>query len=315
MLDSETIIIGGGPAGSSCAWELRKRNRECLILERQDLPKTKSCAGWITPKVLQDLEIEPVTYPHGLLELSSIRIVYGASRASAIFATSQFSIRREQFDTWLLERSKAKVYRHAARKIVLIDGYYVIDEKYRCKYLVGAGGTHCPVKTHFFSPDRGRRVLTQQIDCVLPRGKARGGTLFYPLGGFGGFGWHVPKIDGVSIGLGGADGRLEGGRWDAFTRLLLERGLIESKPAAPVSHHYYVGGRRKAVRSGNAFIAGDAAGLATVDLGEGIGPAVESGIRTARQIHGDGVYRVEHIPKYTFNRLVGRMVGGFKASA
>jgi len=38
------------------------------------------------------------------------------------------------------------------------------------------------------------------------------------------------------------------------------------------------------VRSGNAFITGDAAGLATRDLGEGIGPAIRSGIRAAEAI-------------------------------
>ncbi len=38
------------------------------------------------------------------------------------------------------------------------------------------------------------------------------------------------------------------------------------------------------VRRDNAFITGDAAGLATRDLGEGIGPAVRSGLRAAQAI-------------------------------
>jgi flavin-dependent dehydrogenase len=34
----------------------------------------------------------------------------------------------------------------------------------------------------------------------------------------------------------------------------------------------------------NAYIIGDAAGLATLDLGEGIGPAIESGISASNSI-------------------------------
>ena len=49
------------------------------------------------------------------------------------------------------------------------------------------------------------------------------------------------------------------------------------------------------VRRGNAFITGDAAGLATRDLGEGIGPAIRSGMRAAEAIIEGKPYRLDDV--------------------
>ena len=52
----ETIIVGGGPAGSSCAWKLKNTGSDVLILDKQTFPRLKLCAGWITAKVMEDLQ-------------------------------------------------------------------------------------------------------------------------------------------------------------------------------------------------------------------------------------------------------------------
>jgi flavin-dependent dehydrogenase len=45
---------------------------------------------------------------------------------------------------------------------------------------------------------------------------------------------------------------------------------------------------------------GDAAGLATLDMGEGIGPAVRSGFLAAQSIINGTDYSLESISKYSF---------------
>ena len=57
---------------------------------------------------------------------------------------------------------------------------------------------------------------------------------------------------------------------------------------------YYLRGR-DVVRHGNASLAGDAAGLATTDLAEGIGPAVQSGLAVADAIAGGREPSFAHI--------------------
>lgn len=316
MRDVETIVVGGGPAGSSCARELARNGRECLILERQRLPKFKLCAGWITPKVLRDLEIGADDYPHGIAELKAMRVCVGLTRWSFTIPTKQYSVRRIEFDNWLLRRCGAEVVRHSVRSIVRDGGRYVIDGAFRCEYLVGAGGTSCPVRRAFFEEDRGRLIVTQEIEYETTVRDALC-TLFYPFAGFAGYGWCVPKADGVNIGYGGVASQFRRNvksYWGTFVRALIERGLIGAEPPEPSSHPYRIGDRRKAVRCANAFIAGDAAGLATLDMGEGIGPAVESGLLAAREILGLDRYSIDRIAQYTLDGLAGKLVRGFIGS-
>jgi flavin-dependent dehydrogenase len=57
-----------------------------------------------------------------------------------------------------------------------------------------------------------------------------------------------------------------------------------SLPDDPPGYSYYVRGPLDSARIGNAFLIGDAAGLATRDLCEGIGPAIRSGQLAADSI-------------------------------
>src|SRR5208282_606276 len=258
-------------------------------------------------------EINIQSYPYGILELKEIRIYFGRTKWSILRPTTQYSIRRVQFDNWLLERCGAQVVHHAVRSIALEDGYYSIDGQFRCRYLVGAGGTNCPVKRAFFAPDRGQLIITQEIEYET-EAKSRTCTLFYPFGGFAGYGWYVPKADGINIGFGGAAsqyGQNIKSYWRDFVDTLLARGLIDAQPPEPSSHPYYVGDRSKEVRKGNTFIVGDAAGLATRDMGEGIGPAIESGLQAARQILGHGDYSIADIPQCTLEGLPGKVMAHF----
>ena len=49
--------------GSTAAWELAKRGRRVLLLDAATFPRVKLCAGWVTKKVMADLELEPGEYP------------------------------------------------------------------------------------------------------------------------------------------------------------------------------------------------------------------------------------------------------------
>jgi|GEM_PF-5046873 flavin-dependent dehydrogenase len=68
---AETIIVGGGPAGSSCAWQLNRQGREVLVLDKQAFPRLKLCAGWVPAKVIEKLGFSPQEYPHSIVKLST----------------------------------------------------------------------------------------------------------------------------------------------------------------------------------------------------------------------------------------------------
>ena len=52
----DVLIVGGGPAGSACARKLVQAGRKVAVLDREEFPRTKLCAGWVTPEAVADLE-------------------------------------------------------------------------------------------------------------------------------------------------------------------------------------------------------------------------------------------------------------------
>jgi flavin-dependent dehydrogenase len=95
------------------------------------------------------------------------------------------------------------------------------------------------------------------------------------------------------------------GHWASFTRML-GRKLAPGVSHEPQGYSYYLRGAVDAARVEDAFVTGDAAGLATRDMCEGIGPAVRSGMRAAQAILGQ--------TEYSLAGLTGASLGGGLAS-
>ena len=62
MRSCDVLIVGGGPGGSTCAWSLRGTGLATIVLDKSNFPRNKTCGGWITPGVLEKLEIDPAEY-------------------------------------------------------------------------------------------------------------------------------------------------------------------------------------------------------------------------------------------------------------
>jgi flavin-dependent dehydrogenase len=307
MIKTDVLIIGGGPAGAACAWYLRRHNVDCLVLDRQPFPRVKLCAGWIPPDVLTDLDIRPGEYPHSFTTFAALSI---AIRGIGFpFPTRQHAIRRIEFDHWLLQRSGAPVFIHHARTIERANGGYVVDGEYSGAYLVGAGGTHCPVYRTFFRDVHPRAqdtlIVTQEEEFPYTYTDPHC-YLWFVENKLPGYAWYVPKAGGyVNVGVGGkaeilkANGDTIMRHWDALVEKLERRGLVRNYTFTPKGHSYYLRQSSGKVRVDNAFIVGDAVGLATLDMGEGIGPAVKSGLLAAEAIVHGTDYTVDTIRRYS----------------
>jgi flavin-dependent dehydrogenase len=309
MKSTDVIIVGGGPAGSSCAWQLMRQGVDCLVLDKETFPRTKLCAGWITPEVLDDLQLDISSYPHRFLSFEKLHFHFPLIGLSP--PTVQHSIRRYEFDAWLLQRSAAPVDTHKVRKIRQQNDEYIIDELYRCRYLVGAGGTGCPVYRELFrelSPRASKKQIVA-LEEEFPYDYRNGNChLWFFDKDLPGYSWYVPKADGyVNIGIGAMADKLkaQGGdiksHWDCLIRKLERKRLIRGYAFDPKGYSYYVRGKAEVFRSGNAFITGDAAGLATRDMAEGIGPAVKSGLMAADAIANGANYDIGSISSKSFD--------------
>ena len=146
----DVIIVGGGPSGSTCAATLVKAGVHTLLLDRGNFPRVKLCAGWISVPIWDVLELSPQQYTRGLWKWNRVHINFHGKKY--LVKSSGYFIRRYEFDDFLLKRSNVQtVEGYNVRQIEKDnEGYWVIDNQYRAKYLVGAGGTHCPVARALF---------------------------------------------------------------------------------------------------------------------------------------------------------------------
>jgi len=313
MQSCDVLIVGGGPAGSSAAWKLRAGGADVLVLDKERFPRLKLCAGWITPEVLEALELDIASYPHRFLTFDRLHLHMKGLHLR--LPCVQHSIRRVEFDSWLLERSGAPVVQHVVRDIRAERDGYVIDDAFRCRYLIGAGGTRCPVYRTLFRElnPRASELQTVTLEHELEYDwQDPDCHLWFFDNGLPGYAWYVPKQHGwLNVGIGGMAERLKRGsrdikdHWALFTGALGRR-LTAGAQYDPAGYSYYLRGRVDVVRRDNAFITGDAAGLATRDMAEGIGPAVRSGVRAAQSIlHGK---------PYSLEEVTGASLGGGWAS-
>lgn len=303
MLSVDTIVVGGGPAGSSCAWRLRRHGVECLVLDRAEFPRPKLCAGWVTPKVLRDLQLQPDEYPLSFLTFDALRLSFKG--LGVTFKTVQHSIRRVEFDAWLLQRSEAPVATHNVRQIRRDGNWYVLDDAYRCRRLVGAGGTRCPVHRAFFRDVAPRdealqaAVLEEEFAYDWNDGTCR---LWFFERGLPGYSWYVPKAGGhLNVGIGAMALKLKSRKdtirphWHRLTEKLATKDLVRGRTWDPDGYTYYLRPRQDVVRRDEAFLVGDSAGLSTRDLCEGIGPAVRSGLLAADAIASGSTYSLAKV--------------------
>jgi flavin-dependent dehydrogenase len=258
--------------------------------------------------VVADLEMDVAAYPHRFLTFETTRVhLYGLSFE---MRSPQHSIRRYEFDDWLLRRAGVPVVKHEVKRVEQRSDGFLIDDRYECRYLVGAGGTRCPVYRHLFREANPRATLLQAValEQELPYRWSDGDChLWFFEKGLPGYSWYVPKQDGyLNLGVGAMAERLKRRgehirrHWENLVGGLRRRRLIDDRlRLEPQGYSYYLRAGVDIGRRGNAFVIGDAAGLATRDLAEGIGPAVRSGIQAARAIAEGAEYGLASVPAYS----------------
>jgi flavin-dependent dehydrogenase len=314
MRNYDALIVGGGPAGSACARKLVQAGGRVAVLDREAFPRTKLCAGWVTPQAVAELELDVDAYPHRFSTFDTI--IAHIKGFNFKLDTPQHSIRRFEFDDFLLTRCGAEVHRHNVKNIERANGDYVIDREFRAPYLVGAGGTRCPVYREIFRDvnPRARELQAATYEHEFPYDwRDPHCHLWFFDNGLPGYAWYVPKAHAyLNCGIGAMAEKLKArgddikAHWRHFTGILDARKLVTDFDYAPKGYCYYLRGNVDVVRVDNAFITGDAAGLATRDLCEGIGPAISSGHLAAESILGASEYSLSAISAHSSEHAIVR---------
>lgn len=297
----DALVVGAGPAGSTCAARLHAAGLDVLVLEREPLPRDKPCAGWITPDVLDLVGLSAGDYRFGatLQPFLGFRVgVVGGPDGLVHEARSvSYGIRRCEFDYRLLLRSAAHFLAgEPVARLRRERGLWIVNESYAAPILVGAGGHFCPVARLAGASLHEGCVAAEEVEFRLDA-RQRAGCRIEPevpeisfSPDLKGYGWCVRKGDYLNVGFGrrdlvGLPAHLRG-----FVEWQVKRGRISGDMPRRWCGHAYRLRTSPAPRlvDDGVVLVGDAAGVAFSESGEGIRPGIESGVLAAQAIVAAG---------------------------
>ena len=288
MKQYDVIIVGAGPGGLRCAEILGDSNNKVLLLEKKSETGQKICAGGITRKSLETMDIPKSLFE---TEISSARIVSSRSEFTSRYVKEPFAfmISRKAFGQWQQEKLKGTQVEVINSALVTnIEKEYVEinrKTKFGYQYLVGADGAASKVRRYLQLPVK-KRLITLQYLIPIKEESLRFEIHMNNRYFRSGYGWIFPHQNHLAVGCLAdprhvSPGELKAGfhKWLAYHNFDISHAVYQS---FPINYDY------RGYHFGNVFLVGEAAGLAAGLTGEGIYAALVSGEETARMILNPG---------------------------
>jgi geranylgeranyl reductase family protein len=176
----DVAIVGGGPAGSSCAASCAVAGLRTLVLDREKFPREKVCGDCLNPScwpVLERLEVAQRVrdLPHS--RLRSVEFIAIDGREVIVDLPSgadcEISVKRSFFDDLLLRRARevgADVHEQITVSGLSKNGHWNVEtasgEFSQARILVGADGRNSTVArlcNLLPSPERERVALQAHV--------------------------------------------------------------------------------------------------------------------------------------------------------
>jgi len=289
----DVIVLGAGPAGSSCARRAAELGARVLVLEKSDFPRSKPCGAGLTDKALSLMAGEEEAVEHRRFD--SAEIAFGRHLSLMIRSSDTLIVTttRRELDARLArsaETAGARIDFGRAATAMEEDGEGVWvtagTDSLSAPYVVVADGARgagrdmlglTPVRLGGGAyvrafPERGGRQdrLSQPV-------------LFDITAARRGYGWVLPKRDHLNVGVF-SQRPLDAGLVRELHDFLVHRGLDACRTEGPFAFPIPVGRPRDALGTSRVLFVGDAAGLANPVTGEGISSAILSGRLAAEAI-------------------------------
>jgi geranylgeranyl reductase family protein len=201
----EVAIVGGGPAGAFCAFELAKQGFSPVIFDHSH-PREKPCGGGISPSVIakfpfvEGLRGEGRTF--GSFDIVSC---IDTPQVTSCAFENGFAISRRVFDQAIMKMATDSGGRLIEEKIVSIirqDDMWVLHSNkstVKAKLLVGADGVFSIVRRQTVGAIS-REHLALTFGYYALGGESRATIKF--LAEIPGYIWAFPGKDAINVGIG-----------------------------------------------------------------------------------------------------------------
>jgi geranylgeranyl reductase family protein len=293
----DVIVVGSGPSGSTAALELARRGWRVLILERDRLPRVKTCAGGLPRKSIAALRVDTSDVYEA--NIRHALVTYRAQQPIALNFDRPLgsTVMRANFDYKLAQSAVtagAELFqRHRVRGVSQTAAEVHVEtesQTFRARYLVGADSVNSTVARALGMPRQRAAIAFEAELPVTAETLARyRDTLVFDFGGVPyGYAWIFAKSDHLSVGAAVFHDRGDKYIRQHVINYAVRAGLMA--PGQPLDcpckgHPIPLGDGARTLHIGRVLLAGDAAGLADPFLGEGIYYAIRSGQLAAQALH------------------------------
>src|SRR5437763_777495 len=183
----DVAIIGGGPAGSSCAAFCALADLHTLVLERERFPREKVCGDCLNPScwpVLDRLALAPRVLDLAHSKLTSVEFIAIDGHKVIVHLPTgdppeagEISVKRSLFDDLLLKRARelgAQVREEiTVTALAHEEGWKIataIGESFHARTLIGADGRNSTIaRLRNLLPRPARERVALQAHIPLPR--------------------------------------------------------------------------------------------------------------------------------------------------
>lgn len=301
----DLTVVGGGPAGATCARHAAKAGLDVVLLEKAHHPREKPCGGAVGPQSIRSLDFDISS----VIERSFDAAVVHTPSGKSVTLTSEdligHIVTRSEFDAHLLQKAvDAGVEVIQGVEVVGLEQLrsgirsLALGDSYRSDLLVGADGVNGVVAGELGV--RSKWLSEQVALCMtanVPMSATEVDSLMTTHGSeqtlaielyFGqvswGYGWCFPKRNGFNIGIGCRMDKQEnlGQVWERFVSMIEEMKGVSLDVSKRVSYRVPLGDRLNRCIGRRSMLIGDAAGLVSPLTGEGISYAIQSGILAAK---------------------------------
>jgi len=289
----ETLIIGGGPAGTAAGISLLKKGKKCCIVDKQSFPRDKTCGGLLSQKtldILSDLVSSADLTSFYINKTNRISIRKKNKPVSTFDCENDFYLtNRMLFDNLLIEEFKRLGGVIFENELVEnIDSLKkVISTKKELsigyKYLIFADGAKGISNKIVGKKNMG---ITIEADIPVDLFKFDNHTICIDFGlKSAGYGWIFPKNEYATVGIGCPYKKGEN-YLKKFKKYLAYCGINKDIPVRIKGANlpYWPNSDDASCQEFNALLVGDAAGMVDALTGEGIYFALKSGMLAAEAI-------------------------------
>ena len=284
------IIVGAGPAGSTCAETLAKSGFPVVLLEKEKIPRYKACGGAIPKEMVEEFEIpDEIIQRH----FSSL-ILHHISKDTVIERKGEGVVLwRSDLDAFLTQRARnsgaqLKDGTMVTNVIRKDDKFHVKTTKgeFKSDWLIAADGVNSTVLRLLgwrkFLRDEIALTITHEIKLSKQIIERRLGSdhlhIYFGKTFFGtGYGWLFPKREAISVGWGCrlTEIRNSSRQFQEFKDLVQDQ-IKDGKLMRKAAHLVPVGVRP--LYNDRVITTGDAAGFVDPLSGKGIIYAAISGV-------------------------------------